>query len=217
MLSKIMIKGEIEVITGMHIGTGGEIAAIGAADSPVITDAITTLPIIPGSTLKGKMRSVLAKKYNKGRVDTPEDDCKEIKNLFGGMKRPGRVIFSDMVISNMDELEKDYNIYYPTEIKFENTIKRLTGEATPRQIERVIRGTRFNMEIIYNLETEKDGEDDIKLLAEAMTLLHYDYIGGHGSRGYGKIRFNNVKAEAVTGDIDESFIEKINAVLRDVK
>ena len=216
MFSKIMIKGEIEVITGMHIGTGGEIAAIGAADSPVITDAITTLPIIPGSTLKGKMRSVLAKKYNTG-IKNPEDDCEMIKKLFGGMKKPGRVIFSDMVISNMDELEKDYNIYNPTEIKFENNINRLLGVANPRQIERVIRGTKFDMEIIYNLEDKEEGEKDISLLAEAMTLLHYDYIGGHGSRGYGKIRFNNVKAEAVTGDIDESFIEKINAVLRDVK
>ena len=51
MFSKIMISGEIEVLTGMHIGTGGEFAAIGAVDSPVSRDKISQLPVIPGSTL----------------------------------------------------------------------------------------------------------------------------------------------------------------------
>ena len=63
MYAKIQILGTIEVVTGMHIGGSGAFAAIGAVDSPIIKDVITNLPLIPGSSLKGKMRTLLAKKY----------------------------------------------------------------------------------------------------------------------------------------------------------
>jgi len=210
MFKKIIIKGSIEVITGMHIGTGGEFAAIGAADSPVIRDIITQLPIIPGSTLKGKLRSVIARQYNK-MANSDKDDCREIQRLFGGQSNPSRLIFSDMIISNLDELE-NYNIYNPTEIKFENTIQRLSGVANPRQIERVIRGSKFDMEILYNFYDDNDEEavEDMSMLANGFKLLQFDYIGGHGSRGYGKIKFNELTAKKAVGDIDESLIDKIN-------
>ena len=64
MFGKIEIKGKIKVKTGMHIGASEAFAAIGAIDSPVVRDKISNLPIIPGSSLKGKIRSLLAKKYN---------------------------------------------------------------------------------------------------------------------------------------------------------
>ena len=57
MISKIEITSELEVLTGMHIGGTNEFAAIGAIDSPVVRDVISRLPMIPGSTLKGKMRN----------------------------------------------------------------------------------------------------------------------------------------------------------------
>ncbi len=62
MFSKIEINGIIEVVTGMHIGGSSAFAAIGAVDSPVIRDTLTDMPIIPGSSLKGKMRTLLTKK-----------------------------------------------------------------------------------------------------------------------------------------------------------
>lgn len=216
MFSKIIITGEIELLTGMHIGTGGEFAAIGAVDSPVIRDAITQKPMIPGSTLKGKLRSVLARKYSDANANTAQDDCDEIKRLFGGMSKASRLIFSDMTISNMKELE-DLNIYTPTEVKFENTIQRLSGVANPRQIERAIRGCKFDMEIIYNLKDETEAEEDIALLAEGFKLLQYDYLGGHGSRGYGKVRFNDLKAEAVVGEPSDELMNKLNEMLGEVK
>lgn len=215
MFSKISISGKIELLTGMHIGTGGEFAPIGAIDSPVIRDNLTQLPIIPGSTLKGKMRSILAKKYSISQANFADDDCEEIKRLFGSMSKQSKVIFSDMYISNMDELA-EFNIYTPTEAKFENTIQRLSGVANPRQIERVIRGCKFDMELIYDYEDEKTGKEDIAMLAEAMKLLEYDYIGGHGTRGYGKIKFNDLKADVVTGNIDDSIIKEINDMLKEV-
>ena len=56
MFGKIQITGEIEVVTGMHIGGSSAFAAIGAVDSPIIRDVTSNLPMIPGSSLKGKIR-----------------------------------------------------------------------------------------------------------------------------------------------------------------
>lgn len=215
MFGKIVIKGKIEVITGMHIGTGGEFSAIGTADSPVIKDILTDLPIIPGSSLKGKLRSVLAKKYNKKAANTAEDDCEEIKRIFGATSKPSKLIFSDMIMSNRKELEK-LNIYTQTEVKFENTIQRLSGVANPRQIERVIRGCVFDMDIIYDVENEEIAKEDLLLIADGFKLLQYDYLGGHGSRGYGKIKFNELKAELIFGDISDEFLDGVNDIFKDV-
>lgn len=64
MISKIEITSELEVLTGMHIGGTNEFAAIGAIDSPVVRDVISRLPMIPGSTLKGKMRTLMSRQYS---------------------------------------------------------------------------------------------------------------------------------------------------------
>lgn len=214
MFGKIVIKGNIELVTGMHIGTGGEFSAIGAVDSPVVRDPLVHLPIIPGSTLKGKLRSMLARKRMQAVVNA-EDDDDSIKRLFGCQNSPSRLIFSDMILSNMDELEK-MNIYSATEVKFENSINRLTGIANPRQIERAIRGCKFGLEIVYNIFDENEAVDDIELLADGMKMLCYDYIGGHGSRGYGKIKFNGIIAEALIGEISDELLKDINAKLKEV-
>lgn len=215
MYSKIIINGELEIVTGLHIGTGGEFSAIGAVDSPVIRDKITNLPMIPGSTLKGKMRSLMARRFNTAKAKTPDDDAPEIVALFGGMKKQSRLIFSDMYLTNYDEIKKS-GLNDPTEIKYENTIKRLTSIANPRQIERVIRQSKFGVEIIYTADDDADIESDIKLLAEGMKLLQYDYIGGHGSRGYGKVKFNDLNAQIVIGDENEALEDNINDILKGV-
>lgn len=56
---KIEIKGKIECLTGLHIGASKETMEIGALDSPVVRDPVTNEPYIPGSSLKGKLRSLL--------------------------------------------------------------------------------------------------------------------------------------------------------------
>lgn len=218
MYSKILIKGSIETVTGLHIGTGGDFAAIGAADSPVIRDAVSSHPMIPGSSLKGKLRTLLAKKLNQTTARNYDDDCDEIIRLFGGMKKQGRLIFSDMYIENTDELKK-LGIYDPTEIKFENNINRLTAVANPRQIERVIRQCRFGCEFIYNVDNTEEVEEDIKNLCDGMKLLQYDYLGGSGSRGYGKVKFINLHAETVVGNDDgelDDIVNRCNELLKNV-
>ena len=75
MFAKVEITGTLEIVTGLHIGGNGAFAAIGAVDSPVIRDTRTNEPMIPGSSLKGKMRTLLAKQYNENVAKTPDDDA----------------------------------------------------------------------------------------------------------------------------------------------
>ena len=219
MFAKIEITGTIEVVTGMHIGGSSAFSAIGAVDSPVIKDMRTGYPIIPGSSLKGKMRSLLAKRYNTVLATTPDDDAECLTSLFGSEKkgnvRTGRLLFSDMLLGNWEELKKQ-GLTSKTEIKFENTIKRTTAVANPRQIERVIRGSEFPLYLVYEVVDEETLKKDFEILREGFRLLEYDYLGGSGSRGYGKIKFKNLYAEAVIGEVDPDVMEECQQILGQV-
>jgi len=221
MFGKILIQGTIEVVTGMHIGGASEFAAIGAVDSPVIRDRYTDKPMIPGSSLKGKMRTLMAKSFsNSAMLQEHNKDPEIILRLFGSSEpdkakiRESRLIFSDMFLQNEKEL-KDIGISFVTEVKCENWINRLTAVATPRQIERTIRGTEFGMDIVYNIMEEDEIEEDFKAIAEGLRLLRYDYLGGNGSRGYGKVKIKDLSAYCVVGDVDQSMIEVCNQVLKE--
>lgn len=214
MYAKIKISGDILVKTGMHIGGSSAFAAIGAVDSPVIKDVRTNLPMIPGSSLKGKMRSLLAKEFNEAVVEPNHDDPRIIR-LFGSAKgkvKRSRLLFSDMVLANEGEL-RNAGLQSMTEVKFENSISRLTAVANPRQIERTVRGSIFELDLIYEVEEADELLEDMKMLAEGMKLLQYDYLGGSGSRGYGKVAFQNLEAELVVGKLDERQIEECNEIL----
>lgn len=214
MYAKIKISGDILVKTGMHIGGSSAFAAIGAVDSPVIKDVRTNLPMIPGSSLKGKMRSLLAKEFNEAVVEPDHDDPRIIR-LFGSAKgkvKRSRLLFSDMVLANEGEL-RNAGLQSMTEVKVENSISRLTAVANPRQIERAVRGSIFELDLIYEVEEADELLEDMEMLAEGMKLLQYDYLGGSGSRGYGKIAFQNLEAELVVGKLDERQIEECNEIL----
>lgn len=218
MYAKIQITGDIEVKTGMHIGGNSAFAAIGAVDSNVIKDTRTNLPMIPGSSLKGKMRSLLAKEFNTEIVQ-PDDDHERITRLFGSAKkdnvRRSRVLISDMIMVNSRELH-DMGLQSMTEVKFENAINRMTAVANPRQIERVVRGAIFEMDMIYEVENIEEFLEDMQTLGEGMRLLQYDYLGGNGSRGYGKIAFKNLHANTVVGHVDDDLIKECNHILQKV-
>lgn len=222
MFSKIEITGNIEVVTGMHIGASDSFAAIGAIDSPVIKDTVSGYPILPGSSFKGKMRALLAKQYNENHMNECSDDHEKITRLFGtsrqkstGYPQKSKLIFSDMIISNMDEL-KTIGLDSATEIKEENSINRVTGVANPRILERVIRGTVFPLQIIYNVDDESEVCEDFEVIADGLKLLQYDYIGGHGSRGYGKIRFSKLAVDVVIGEVSEDILERCRELLEEV-
>jgi CRISPR-associated protein Csm3 len=198
---KIFIKGKIVAETGLHIGGSKSSLDIGGIDLNVIKTA-RGIPFIPGSSLKGKLRSMLA------RIDgseKPDKDSDLIKAIFGDAGKGDdkntvtRLLVRD---ANLDkdkfetefagvELEMDY-----TESKWENTINRKTGTAEhPRQLERVPSGAEFNFEMVYDHYDDGNTKDHLTHIRTAMRLLEGDYLGGSGSRGYGKVKFKDVVCE----------------------
>lgn len=201
---KLLIKGTIKLITGLHIGTSGDFSAIGAVDTIVIRDSVTNKPMIPGSSLKGKMRYLLARtKYNSSlelEDIKKEDDC--IKRLFGSSDPiiTSRLQFQDILLSDksIEEFkEVEFDLPY-TEIKYENTINRATGIANPRQLERVPAGSEFDFKIVYNIEKIEDFKEDMKNILLMMDVLEDDYLGGHGTRGYGRIKLKDFSIDIKT-------------------
>lgn len=221
MFGKIEISADLIVVTGLHIGGSEEFSAIGAIDSPVIRDAVNKEPIIPGSSIKGKVRTLLVKSLSDGIVMKPcNQDPEMIIRLFGGSEKvdgripQSRLLFSDCFLNNSKELrEKEIQL---TEVKFENTINRATAVANPRQIERVVRGSRFGFSLIYNIEKEEDVKEDIENVAKGLKLLEMDYLGGNGSRGYGKIKFENVNVSFLCGELEEEVKADIEKTLKDL-
>lgn len=200
--SKILITANLKLLTGMHIGGNSDFAPIGAVDSPFIRDLLTHEPIIPGSSLKGKIRTLLAKSRTNSEIlkDISSDDA-VVARLFGYQSKqssyPSRLQFFDLFLTE-DSLETFKNLETDTyigEVKFENTINRVTGVANPRQIERVPAGTEFAFKLVYNVETTEDLVEDMQVLADGFSLLQADYLGGHGSRGYGRVALTKFKVK----------------------
>lgn len=219
MLAKIEISGTIVLKSGMHIGTTEAFAAIGAIDSPVARDPISGLPYLPGSSLKGKMRSLLGKAYNeKVQIKTRDEDDERITRVFGcsknqaGNPQPSRLIFSDAVLNNADEL-KALGLSSFTEAKEENTINPLTAIANPRQIERVVRGSAFPLSMIYNVMDIDTLKEDFQTIADGLRLLGYDYIGGHGSRGYGRVEIKDIDLNCVVGDLSDELMAACREII----
>ncbi len=202
MSGKIIIKSTLKVVTGLHIGDSDAFSAIGAVDSQVIKDRMTGRPIIPGSSLKGKIRTLLARSEIKDIGAMPEHnkDKLVIKRLFGSSDpvKSSRLQFSDCFVSNFDKM-KAVGL---TEVKAENGIDRLTSVANPRFIERVNAGTEFAVCIVYNVEKSEDVSEDMKYLAKGIKLLQMDYLGGHGSRGSGRVDFSAFTFEFFETDYD---------------
>jgi CRISPR-associated protein Csm3 len=187
-VKKIIISSELHLLTGLHIGSSSEFYGIGAVDNVVIRDPLTKEPIIPGSSLKGKIRSLLKKNI----------EVEDTNRLFGSTANGqivSRLQFCDCFLSTESgqALKKLSSNLYMTEIKFENTIND-SLVANPRQIERVPRGAIFDFNLIYTvLDEEVNVKKDISFLVEGLKLLCLDYLGGSGSRGYGKVCFKEFK------------------------
>lgn len=108
----IIIKGAVETLTGLHIGASKDTIEIGGVDSPIVRHPINRFPYIPGSSLKGKIRSLL--EWDSGKISTSEPcscakpDC-EICKIFGvggnktnGKILPTRAIFRDAFVEGVD-------------------------------------------------------------------------------------------------------------------
>ena len=200
MYTKIIIQFDLEVKTGMHIGGSSTFSAIGAVDSPVIRDPLTGRPIVPGSSLKGKLRTLLARSYARDIEKMPDfkNDNAVVLRMFGSTSARSRLQFADAFVSNAEAM-KAVGL---TEVKSENVIKRMNSEAMPRQIERVNAGTVFAETIVYDVMDQAQMEQDLSELARAMKLLQMDYLGGHGSRGSGRVSLRNFRVSAFGEKVD---------------
>jgi CRISPR-associated protein Csm3 len=200
---KIILEGKTIVKTGLHIGGSNNSMSIGGMDNAVIRNPVNNEPYIPGSSLKGKMRSLLELAYgyianrNMGNVKWVGSDNPEhiTTKLFGSAKgddsqRPSRIIVRDGALMNSEKLQKTELLY--TEGKTEVVIDRITSAAVPRQLERVPAGAEFSLNIVLNI-IEEDGADFEKELLDhvfkSLLMVQDDYLGGSGSRGSGQVAF----------------------------
>lgn len=209
MYGKILISCDLVVRTGLHIGSAAQFSAIGAVDSTVVRDSMTGYPIVPGSSLKGKLRSLLARSLTKDIQKMPDfsRDDPAILRLFGSANpvKTAQLQFADCFVNNLEQMQA----VGLTEVKAENTINRATSAAMPRFIERVTAGTRFAVRIVYNVVDVSTVQADLALLAKALKLLQMDYLGGHGSRGSGRVSFQNFKLSAYEAEVDCEEAEKL--------
>lgn len=256
LLGKLRLTSNLRVVTGLHIGAGGENLDIGGLDKSVMRDPLTKHPYLPGSSIKGKMRSILERFLNKpvnraggsGTFRYESDDLEsgyssndiefegastcEVSRVFGstgtncwlpesivrsqgleragndektfkgvkylkakGRNAPARLIVRDShLTTDSAVLLKSIDTgLYMTEWKFENGMDRITAAANPRQLERVPAGAIFEFELVYTVENPEQTVKDLQNLAIALAILEDDALGGHGSRGYGKVAFEEFK------------------------
>lgn len=209
-----IITGIIVCESGLHIGGSSDAVDIGGSDNPVIRDVISGYPYIPGSSLKGKLRSLLElsdKKSSQSVIDnkdsnsiSTDEDCiavqlfgttpKDSKDIDSEKSYQTRTIIRDSFPTDdtVEKWNKSDELFNGAEIKWENTIHRITSEAKPRNIERVPRGSEFNFEIVFSTYSEDESKNLVKLL-ESMKLLENNYLGGSGSRGSGQVKFKDIK------------------------
>ena len=190
---KIIYTGTITLKTGLHIGGTNAALNIGGPDKFVVRNPINNVPYIPGSSLKGKMRALV--EIAKGCISDGKasNDPKSISGeLFGvatgnSDNRPSRLIVRDAELDlSKPEMFDNTDLPY-TESKTEVAIDRITAKANPRTFERVPAGAQFKLNMVLNIF---EGENEQRLketLQLAIRLLQDDYLGGHGSRGYGQV------------------------------
>lgn len=214
-LTKISsIQGKIELVSGLHIGSGNTEMHIGGTDNPVVKNPVNNQPYIPGSSLKGKMRSLM--EWQAGLVADTDGKpvgfaaasrmdgekrtaAEQILMLFGGAPEAGgsgelveklgptRLAFWDCALDPEWVKEMEEKNLLLTEVKMENSINRIAGTAeNPRNTERVPAGARFDFRLTLKVH---DNEDLLDALLKGLRLVEMTGIGGSGSRGYGKVAF----------------------------
>ena len=215
----IQIKGKIELLSGLHIGSGDAGLHIGGTDQPVIKNPHTDMPYIPGSSLKGKLRSLLEWYIGVvGQCQGAPLSLKVLNSLSGQQAENGKILLKLFGVSGdndiADELkhegfgitrlsvaDSNFDENYAamlteqnlpaTEVKFENSIDRISGTAaSPRNFERVPAGALFDLNITMKTLSCDNPEELEKQLLTGLKLLELDALGGSGSRGYGKVKFH---------------------------
>ncbi len=261
-LGNLLIVYKLKTLTGLHIGGVKESFEIGGLDNPVIkmpssieffsffknvlVKVEEDQPFIPGSSLKGKVRSLLEWEYGDisdsgdpgGREEDIENLSPEILNirkLFGISPTKQEAIKKAIEKGLFPVRIRVFDAYplheIETELKIENSINRITSQANPRNMERVPAGSEFEGKIIIRIFQKEDKKLLIFLL-EGFRLLEDDYLGGGGSRGSGRVKFEDIKIlfrnrkfytgeekeiEIFSGKFDEISSEKLQEILSNLE
>ncbi len=219
---RIFITANIEAVTGLHIGGSSVGLEIGGLDKAIIRNLLTNRPYIPGSSLRGKMRSqtekVLGLRQNNRIGQVTIHTCKKpdeynanggcpVCHVFGvpgevDATGPTLLVVRDVALTDasataMEKAKPDLPF---AELKTEVAIDRVTSAATPRTLERVPAGAVFGpAELVFSLYSQADYAR-LKVVIDALQLVEDDYLGGSGSRGSGKVKFTDIKVMARAKD-----------------
>ncbi len=230
-----IINYKLRALTGLRVGGSREEFDIGGTDNPVMKLPVEMpdyfgenkplpkgAPYIPGSSIKGKMRSLLEWVYgrveamyqkNSSEIEKAGKPCDcgecEVCKVFGtgdaktferleqeGKEQPGpaRAKFFDAYPTEdtLNRLQNALGQGIFTEIKTENQINRITSRANPRKVERVPAGSEFEGSVIFDCYKESDNEL-IGVIFNGMKKLEDSFLGGYGSRGSGRVQFKDIE------------------------
>ena len=215
------ITGIIRLRSGLHIGASKDSVEIGGMDQPIIKDPVTQAPYIPGSSLKGKLRSLLETSVfmkNEGTckavMEGNPGDCGKkgcpACTIFGSHASPKkcdpdlgptRLLMRDATLTS-EFMGLFQSGRLPMEVKYENIIHRVKGVAEhPRPLERVPAGTCFTLNIAFRVY-EGDSDELLDWVLKGLKLIQLDSIGGGGSRGSGQVVFEDLKIDDQTVSLD---------------
>jgi CRISPR-associated protein Csm3 len=222
------ITGTITALTGLHIGAGKDTLEIGGLDQPIIKHPLTSEPYIPGSSIKGKMRSLLeisrymdknpeTRDYVLGRKDRSgrgmpcgcaQKGCPAC-TIFGTSAAekgpelgPTRLIVRDAYLTDAWR-EKFRNGELSMEVKYENTIDRVRGVAEhPRPLERIPAGVAFDFHLSFKV-FDTDSDELLDDVFRGLRLIELDALGGNSSRGCGQVQFDGLTCDKKPVDLSQ--------------
>lgn len=202
---------------GLHVGSDTDRVSPRGVDAPVLANPMQENgPYLSASALKGKLRHwgeyLYASQWDTARGAYLNKDVQRAdERVFFRHECPDEVKAASCLVCGIfgAAASGDQATHYPrrltfrhlmpekdgvtTEVKAENAIvSRMAPEANPRRIERLPMKTGFRFQAVYTIgadETPQVLSDRLCFLLACMRILEDDYVGGNGSRGYGKVAF----------------------------
>ncbi|MCX8153584.1 MAG: CRISPR-associated RAMP protein Csx7 [Candidatus Bathyarchaeota archaeon] len=195
---RLILKGTIETLTPLHIGSGKSELDIEEADLPVLKD-VNDQPYIPGSTLKGRTRVEAERILRKEGY--PVCNPPDVKSMCGSTaSEPGKFCLACRIFGTAG---KNYSV--ASKVKFRDAyplskveqliqrsgiaIDRQTGAVSSRalySVEAVPAGVKFGFELV----AENLTDEELRVLWAALRSVEHSAIGGGSSRGFGKMKIN---------------------------
>jgi CRISPR-associated protein Csm3 len=194
------ITGTIRLISGLRVGGSDEMLQIGGADLTCLKNPETLDPYIPGSSIKGKMRSEMEAKYGKYSANGTEPcNCAKVDCMvcvvFGPHKNaqhglgPTRIIVRDAMLQKGGLLER----------KAGTAINRQSGAALGKSLrteERVVANSEFRLKIAIQVWDMDDDSRLVSFVKEALRCVKETGLGSGISKGSGEIDLLDLKLDS---------------------